>query len=77
MFQPDLLSLSDAELEVVMSYAGPLPHQSLGAFLESVAAELSKLDHDLIGPGTITRVCRLVQRQYFDPPLDNRQHRSN
>jgi hypothetical protein len=61
------IKLTDSELDAVMRAAEPLePHQR-DAFLQAVAAELSHLG-DQIGPGSVHRVVRQLQRQYFDPP---------
>jgi hypothetical protein len=61
------ISLSDDELEIVMSAAAPLPPQDRSRFLIDVAAELEKHRSDL-GPGLITRVVRELQRKHFAPP---------
>ena len=61
------ISLTDAELEVVMSAARPLQPHERDQFLRDVAAELERYRSD-IGPGLVARVAREAQRKVFDPP---------
>jgi hypothetical protein len=61
------LKLSDAELDVVMRAAAPLPYHTRDAFLQQVASTLARYNGDL-GPGVVFRVARDVQRIYFDAP---------
>jgi hypothetical protein len=61
------LKLSDDELDQVMAAARPLPVHARDAFLQQVAIELARCNGD-IGPGTVFRVVRDVQRIYFDAP---------
>jgi hypothetical protein len=61
------LKLSDDELDAVMAAARPLPPHTRDAFLQQVATELARCNGD-IGPGTVFRVVRDVQRIYFDAP---------
>ena len=67
---PDLLSLSDAELEAVMAHAAPLAPSARAAFLIDVASELKR--HAETGPGIVSRICRDVQRRHFSPPIMGR-----
>jgi hypothetical protein len=60
------LSLSDAQLDAVFNAARPLQPRDRSRFLEDVAAELAVYPDP--GDGTVAKVCRLVQRRYFDPP---------
>lgn len=61
-----MMSLSDAELQTVMSAAAPLqPHQR-DQFLREVASELSR--HLEIGPGIVSRTCSRLQRQHINAP---------
>jgi hypothetical protein len=61
-----MLCLSDDELTAVMDVCKPLPPQDRDQFLRAICAELEK--HPVVGPGLIHRVCRDLQRRYFDPP---------
>jgi hypothetical protein len=49
-----------------MAAAAPLPRGTRHAYLQDVASELAKCE--IIGDGTVARVCREVQRKHFDPP---------
>ena len=56
--------LSDAELQAVMNHAQSLPHDLRDPFLRAVAHELS--GPDVIGPGTVHRVCKEQQRVFMN-----------
>jgi hypothetical protein len=58
--------LSDDELSAVMSAARPLPLELRDPFLQAVAHALSACD--VVGPGTVHRVCAETQRAFFDAP---------
>jgi hypothetical protein len=60
------LALSDAQLTTVMGLARPLLPAQRIAFLEMLASKLNG-QHEL-GDGAIYRLCRELQRQYFEPP---------
>ena len=60
------LSLTDSEMQTVMTAAAPLPPQDRDKFLRDVAAELAK--HPEIGAGLVARVAAEAQRRYFAPP---------
>jgi hypothetical protein len=60
------IKLSDSELDAVMAAARPLPIDLRDPFLHDVAHELSGRAE--IGPGTVARTCRELQRQFFAPP---------
>jgi hypothetical protein len=60
------LALSDAELAMVMAAAQPLAPEQRDGFLQAVAAELAQIP--AVGPGAVHRICRQLQREYFDPP---------
>jgi hypothetical protein len=60
------VSLSDDELAVVMDAARPLSPKARHAFLIDVARELAK--HRELGPGSIHRLVREMQRRHFDAP---------
>jgi hypothetical protein len=57
------LSLSDDELQQVMNACAPLPPDRRDAFLRQVASELASCGE--IGPGSVFRVIRDVQKQFF------------
>jgi hypothetical protein len=60
------IRLSDSELDAVMSAARPIPVDRSDAFLQEVASELQRCGE--IGPGAVFKVCREIQRRFFDPP---------
>jgi hypothetical protein len=63
-----LIHLTDAQITTVMQLARPLaPHQRT-AFLELLVSKLSGRE---IGDGTLYRLCRELQREYFSPPTFN------
>ena len=63
-----MISLDDAEMQILMDSARPLqPHQR-SEFLQACAAELSKYPE--IGPGIVGRVCSKLQRQHLNGPRD-------
>jgi len=57
------IHLSDDELTCVMAYAQPIARHLRDAFLREVASEVSRL-----GSGTVSRICRQLQRKFFDVP---------
>ena len=62
------IKLTDAELDAVFSAARPLDPDLGDPFLQAVAHALQQDCSGEIGPGTVARVCREMQRQFFDPP---------
>jgi hypothetical protein len=60
------LQLSDDEMSVLMSLAGPIDQQRRPQFLQEVAAELEAKRQ--VGEGLVHRLARTIQRKYFDPP---------
>lgn len=69
IFEPDplhMISLSDDELQTLMTAARPLAPADRAEFLQTVAAELSRFE--IIGPGTVGRVCASAQRRFFAAP---------
>jgi hypothetical protein len=64
------LRLSDSELDAVFAAARPLDRDLRDPFLHAVARALS--GRNMIGPGTVHQVCRELQRQFFDPPIETR-----
>jgi hypothetical protein len=66
---PRPLTLSDAELDVLMNLAQPLDPAMRDPFLRAVAIELARYQSAELGPGLINRVGRLLQRQFLTPSL--------
>ena len=60
-----MFKLSSDQADAILRAARPLPPADHDAFLEDVSSALAGLE---IGDGVIHRVCRDVQRKYFDPP---------
>jgi hypothetical protein len=69
-----VLRLTDAELDAVMNAARPLDPGLRDPFLQAVATALQQDCSGEIGPGTVARVCREMQRQFFSPPDLDRGH---
>ena len=61
------LRLSDAELDAILHAARPLPVEARDMFLRAVAHRLQQ-ECGEIGPGSVSRACREMQKQFFDPP---------
>jgi hypothetical protein len=61
------LKLTDAELDAVFSAARPLDPDTRDPFLRAVAHALLQDCAGEVGPSTVARVCRELQRQFFDP----------
>jgi hypothetical protein len=61
------IPLSDAELDAVYSACRPLAPDRRAGFLQALAAELQGRE---IGPGSVHRAIVVVQRAYFDAPLE-------
>ena len=62
------IRLTDAELDAVFAAARPLDPDLRDPFLQAVAHALQQDRSGEIGPGTVARICRELQRQFFDPP---------
>jgi len=65
---PTPLALSDSEITSIMAAARPLQPRDRDAFVREVAAVLAVQPQ--LGDGIVGRICREIQRRYFDPPLD-------
>jgi hypothetical protein len=65
-----VLRLNDLELDAVFDAARPLDPALRDPFLRAVANALQQDCAGEIGPGTVARVCREMQRQFYDPPLE-------
>jgi hypothetical protein len=65
----DASTLSDDELDQVMSLAAAVPVEHRDAFLQSVADALSPYPESSRGPGLIHREARALQRYFL-----NRRH---
>jgi hypothetical protein len=68
---PAPLALTDAQITTIMALARPLLPDQRTAFLEMVAAKLRELCNGDVGDGVIYRLCRELQREFFDPPLSH------
>ncbi len=62
------LSLSDSELECLTRLAAPLELAMRDPFLRAVAHELGHYRPDEIGAGTVHRVARSLQREFYVAP---------
>ena len=65
---PAMLSLSDEELNVIISLARPIEAAMRDPFLRSRAKDLARYQD--IGPGLIFRIGKQHQREFFRPPSD-------
>ena len=66
---PTPLQLSDDEMSVLMSLAGPIDQRLRAQFLQEVAQELeAKRQAGEVGQGLVHRMARTIQRKYWDPP---------
>jgi hypothetical protein len=61
-------SLSDAEIDLILNLAAPIPPEHRDAFLQTVAAALSKYPESGHGPGLVHREARQLQRYFTNPP---------
>jgi len=57
------IALTDQEMDTVLQAAAPVDRAQRAAFLRDIAAELAKCPEQ-IGPGSIYRAIREVQRRY-------------
>ena len=69
-----MFSLSDSELDVIMTLAQPIDPAMRDPFLGAVAIELARYQPEAIGPGLINRVGRELQRQFLTPSLGSVPH---
>jgi hypothetical protein len=65
-----MLALTDSEIATVMQLARPLLPDQRTAFLELLATKF-KGQREL-GDGEVYRLCRELQRQYYDAPIERR-----
>lgn len=63
-----MIALSDADLAAVINAASVLHPADRDPFLRAVADELMKLRVGELGPGSVARVVRQTQKQFFRPP---------
>jgi hypothetical protein len=61
------LHLSDEEMDLLLTLAGPIDQRLRPQFLQEVAQEL-EASGQAGGPGAVHRVGRTVQRRFWDPP---------
>jgi hypothetical protein len=69
-FPRGLLNLSDRGLEIVMAAAHPIAPAMRSQFLEAVAQRLAGVPE--LGDGVVSRACRELQGQFFEPPDTSR-----
>ena len=62
------MTLTDAELDVLLNLARPLDPAMRDPFLRAAAIELARYQSAELGPGLINRVGRLLQREFWSPP---------
>ena len=60
-----MLSLSDAELQIILSLAEPLDPTVRDPFLRAIASQLATHKPEEIGPGLVTRIARTLQREFL------------
>jgi hypothetical protein len=63
----DMISLTDEQLDAVLAAARPLAVEDRDPFIRAIAHELEQ-HNGSIGPGTVHRCIRDVQKRFFDPP---------
>jgi hypothetical protein len=64
---PTPLHLSDEDMDLLLTLAGPIDQALRPQFLQEVAQEL-EASGQAGGPGAVHRVGRVVQRRFWDPP---------
>ena len=63
------LQLTDDEMSVLRSLAGPIDHARRPEFLQEVAQELeARRQAGEVGEGAVHRIARALQRKYWEPP---------
>jgi hypothetical protein len=67
-----MVRLTDDELAIVMHAAQPLLPGDRGPFLQQVARALESMPADAIGPGSVARIVRGLQREHFAAPTPGR-----
>jgi hypothetical protein len=60
------LALTDSEMTIVFAAAQPLDVNARDAFLHEVAERLAGMSER--GDGQVFRICRELQRKFFDAP---------
>jgi hypothetical protein len=65
-FPSSLMSLSDAELEVVMFFARPMAPDERSRFLAELAERVAGAGE--VGLGLVNRICRELQPRHLTPP---------
>ena len=60
-----MLSLSDAELQIILSLAEPLDPTVRDPFLRAIASQLATRKPEEIGPGSVSRIARALQREFL------------
>jgi hypothetical protein len=60
------IALTDDQITSIMQLAAPLSPADRVRFLQLIAERLRNQDD--VGDGSISRLCRELQRQFFTPP---------
>jgi hypothetical protein len=68
-----MTALSDREQSMIYAAAAPLHASKRQPFIEAVLASLGN-SASPVGEGTVNRVIRSLQREFFDPPDTGRHH---
>ena len=63
-----MFSLSDSELDELMSLAAPIDAAMRDPYLRAVAAELERYLAEAIGVGLVSRTARRLQREFMGVP---------
>jgi hypothetical protein len=66
---PRPVHLSDEAMSAILAASYPLPPDRRSDFLVDVARELARLPQ--VGDGVAHRVVTMVQKKYFDPPIED------
>jgi hypothetical protein len=69
------LTLTEAEWAMLDALAAPIDKSRQPEFLSAVTTKLEAAGSAAVGPGTVHRTARTVQRDFWSPPPDLRQGR--
>jgi hypothetical protein len=61
----DMKALTDYQRSILLAAAQPLTPEQRRAFMTAVTERLVGIAE--VGEGTVARVCREIQKQFFDP----------
>ena len=62
------LALSDEQLDTIFDLCRPLEPLMRDPYLRAMAAEIEKLDPERVGPGSIFRIGKALQREFLRTP---------